>query len=182
MTAWPSLRLVLDVGSRCRRIDRGATQEDTRVVSGDVSRGSAAVEELPTHESLALLREAVVGRLAVVIEGRPDIFPVNHVVDHGTVVFRTARGSKFWGAAGLPVAFEVDGYDASSGYAWSVVVHGKGQVIIRSDDVLEAMQLPIVPWQSGPKPEFVRIIPDEITGRRFAVPHGARSQSGPAQL
>lgn len=151
-------------------------------MSANVSRAPGAVEELPPHESLALLRESPVGRLAVVVEGRPDIFPVNHVVDHGTVVFRTARGSKFWGAAGLPVAFEVDGYDASSGHAWSVVVHGKGEVLIRSDDVLEALQLPLVPWQGGPKPEFVRIVPDEITGRRFEVPGGARPQSGPAQL
>jgi nitroimidazol reductase NimA-like FMN-containing flavoprotein (pyridoxamine 5'-phosphate oxidase superfamily) len=138
------------------------------------------VEEMPTHECLALLRESPVGRLAVVVEGRPDIFPVNHVVDHGTVVFRTARGSKFWGAVGLPVAFEVDGYDAGSGLAWSVVVHGQGEVVTRSDDVLEALQLPIFPWQSGAKPEFVRIVPHEITGRRFPVRGGAR-ESGPAQ-
>ena len=150
-------------------------------MTGNVSGATGAVEELPTHESLALLRESPVGRLAVVVEGRPDIFPVNHVVDHGTVVFRTARGSKFWGAAGLPVAFEVDGYDASSGRAWSVVVHGQGEVLIRTDDVLEAMQLPIFPWQSGLKPEFVRIVPDEITGRRFAVYGGAGYRSGTAQ-
>ena len=93
------------------KLIQGDPKEDTRTVTGNVSGATGAVEELPTHESLALLRESPVGRLAVVVEGRPDIFPVNHVVDHGTVVFRTARGSKFWGAAGLPVAFEVDGYD-----------------------------------------------------------------------
>ena len=75
----------------------------------------------------------------------------------------------------MPVAFEVDGYDASSGHAWSVVVHGKGEVVIRLHDVLEALQLPLFPWQSGSKPEFVRIVPHEITGRRFAVSGGYRS-------
>ena len=145
------------------------------------STDTGPVEELPTHTSLALLRESPVGRLAVVVEGQPDIFPVNHVVDHGTVVFRTARGSKFWGAAGLPVAYEVDGYDAATGYAWSVVVHGHGEVISRRDDVLEALQLPVFPWQSGVKPEFVRIVPHEITGRRFPVRGGARNHPGPAQ-
>jgi uncharacterized protein len=59
-----------------------------------------------------------------------------------------------------------------------VVVHGKGEVLIRSDDVLDAMQLPIFPWHSGGKPEFVRIVPDEITGRRFAVSGGAGYESG----
>ena len=76
----------------------------------------------------------------------------------------------------MPVAFEVDGYGALSGQSWSVVVHGKGEIIVRGDDVLEAMQLPIFPWQSGAKPEFVRIIPYEITGRLFAVPGGVRDQ------
>ena len=147
-------------------------------MSGNVPRAAAPVEELPAHESLALLREAAVGRLAVVVDGRPDIFPVNHVVDHGTVVFRTARGSKFWGAAGLPVAFEVDGYDASRGQAWSVVVHGRGEALIRSEDVLDALELPIHPWQGGAKPEFVRIVPDEITGRRFQVADVAGSSAG----
>jgi hypothetical protein len=74
---------------------------------------------------------------------------VNHVVDHGTVVFRTARGSQFWGSAGLPVAFEVDGYDASSGRAWSVVVHGQGEVLIRSDSCAggtAAAHLPLAEW------------------------------------
>lgn len=145
-------------------------------MSENVSGATGPVEEMPTHESLALLRESPVGRLAVVVDGKPDIFPVNHVVDHGTVVFRTARGTKFRGAAGLPVAFEVDGYDPASGSAWSVVVHGRGEVVIRSEDVLEALQLPIFPWQSGAKPEFVRIVPDEITGRRFPVRGGARHE------
>jgi nitroimidazol reductase NimA-like FMN-containing flavoprotein (pyridoxamine 5'-phosphate oxidase superfamily) len=140
------------------------------------------VEELLTHESLALLRESPVGRLAVVVEGRPDIFPVNHVVDHGTVVFRTARGAKFWGAAGQPVAFEVDGYDASSGHAWSVVVHGKGEIVTRNDDALEALQLPLFPWHGGAKPEFVRVVPQEITGRRFPVLGGARHGSDHSEV
>jgi nitroimidazol reductase NimA-like FMN-containing flavoprotein (pyridoxamine 5'-phosphate oxidase superfamily) len=145
-------------------------------MSENPSMSSGAPRELPTHEALALLRESPVGRLAVFVGGRPEIFPVNHVVDRGTIVFRTAHGTKLWGAAGLPVAFEVDGYDTASGEAWSVVVHGTGEVVFRTDEVLDALQLPIMPWQSGSKPEIVRIVPDEITGRRFAVLGGVRSR------
>ncbi|WP_377644679.1 pyridoxamine 5'-phosphate oxidase family protein [Oryzobacter terrae] len=134
------------------------------------------VREIPTHECLALLRESPVGRLAVVVEGRPEIFPVNHVVDHGTVVLRTASGTKFSGSVGLPVAFEVDGYDAGTGEAWSVVVHGTGRSILRIEEVVDALQLTIVPWQGGPKPQMVRIVPDRITGRRFRVAGGFRRQ------
>jgi hypothetical protein len=126
-------------------------------------------------EALALLRQAPVGRLAVVVHGKPDIFPVNHLVDHGTIVFRTAPGTKMTAAHTHPVAFEVDGYDATRGEAWSVVVHGTGRLISETDDAIEALALPLFPWQGGAKPELVRIVPSEITGRRFAVAGGFRS-------
>jgi nitroimidazol reductase NimA-like FMN-containing flavoprotein (pyridoxamine 5'-phosphate oxidase superfamily) len=133
------------------------------------------VREIPTHEALALLRESPVGRLAIVVGDEPDIFPVNHLVDRGTIVFRTARGTKLLGSAGLPVAFEVDGYDTSTGEAWSVVVHGVGEVVFRTDEVLDALQLPLMPWQGGSKPDIVRIVPDRVTGRRFPVLGGVRT-------
>lgn len=60
---------------------------------------SAGVELSDAH-SWALLRQAVVGRLAVIVDGAPDNFPVNHQVDHGSVVFRTAAGTKLAGALG----------------------------------------------------------------------------------
>ena len=41
--------------------------------------------------------------------------PVNFVVEHGNVVFRTAEGTKLAAAVlGTAVAFEVDGYDAEA--------------------------------------------------------------------
>ena len=46
-----------------------------------------------------LLRDAEVGRLAVVIGDHTDIFPINHIVDHGTLVFRSAEGTKLRPAA-----------------------------------------------------------------------------------
>ena len=83
---------------------------------------------LATNESLELLRSSVVGRLAVSITEYPDIFPINYVVDHGCIVFRTAEGTKLAAAVlGRGVAFEVDGYDQARGEAWSVVVKGHGR-------------------------------------------------------
>jgi len=76
-----------------------------------------AVVELSETESWTLLREAVVGRLAVIVDDQPDIFPVNHLVDLGSVVFRTGPGTKLTGALGHQVAFEVDGYDLESASA-----------------------------------------------------------------
>src|SRR5262245_66600837 len=86
--------------------------------------GREPVTVLSTSESWGLLREAVVGRLAVMVDDQPDIFPVNYLVDHGSIVFRTAEGTKLASSVGRLVAFEVEGYDSSSGEARSVVNKG----------------------------------------------------------
>jgi nitroimidazol reductase NimA-like FMN-containing flavoprotein (pyridoxamine 5'-phosphate oxidase superfamily) len=125
---------------------------------------------LEANQSWALLRSSEVGRLAVSIGNHPDIFPVNFVVDHGTVVFRTAEGTKLAAAVlGTAVAFEVDGYDADAGEAWSVVIKGRAVEIERMQDVFDALELPLFPWHASPKHRFVRIEPEEVSGRRFDV-------------
>jgi len=113
--------------------------------------------------------------LALIVDGRPDIFPVNHLVDRGTVVFRTAAGTKLTGAVGHTVVFEVDGYDSRTASAWSVVVKGTAKEVIRLYDVLDVFELPLFPWHSAPKPHFIRIEPESITGRLFEVAGNARS-------
>jgi nitroimidazol reductase NimA-like FMN-containing flavoprotein (pyridoxamine 5'-phosphate oxidase superfamily) len=118
----------------------------------------------------SLLRTAEVGRLAVSIADQPDIFPINFVEDHGTIVFRTAEGTKLAAAVlGRGVAFEVDGFDREGGEAWSVVVKGKATELQRMIEIFEATELPLFPWLTSPKPRFVRIVPDSITGRSFRV-------------
>ena len=120
-----------------------------------------------------LLRHGVIGRLAVVVDGEPDIFPVNYVVDHASIVFRTEGGRKLAGTANRPVAFEVDGYDPAEALAWSVVVHGVGAEIREMDEVIEALDLPLVPWQEGHKARFVRIQASAVTGRRIHLKRDA---------
>jgi hypothetical protein len=125
--------------------------------------------ELSTVESWAMLREAPVGRLAVVFEGNPEIFPLTHLIDQDCIVFRTDSGSKLAGAAGCRVAFEVDGYDRSTSTAWSVVVKGEAELVESMNDLLKVIELPLVPWHPAPKPHFLRIKPDVMTGLRFDV-------------
>ncbi|MEO6999610.1 MAG: pyridoxamine 5'-phosphate oxidase family protein [Terracoccus sp.] len=131
-----------------------------------------ANDELPEAKCWELLRQGVIGRLAVATDEGPDIFPINYVVDHGSIVFRTAAGRKFSSSAGQPVAFEVDGYDDGDATAWSVVVHGVTREIRDTDEVIEALSLPLFPWHSGPKPRFMRVSPASITGRRLHVSGG----------
>ncbi len=126
--------------------------------------------KLEGHQCWTLMRTCEVGRLAVSIAEHPDIFPVNFMVDHGSIVFRTAEGTKLAGAVlGRAVAFEVDGYDAASGEAWSVVVKGSAHEVERMHELFDIADLPLFPWHAGPKHRYVRIVPVEVTGRRFAV-------------
>jgi nitroimidazol reductase NimA-like FMN-containing flavoprotein (pyridoxamine 5'-phosphate oxidase superfamily) len=139
-------------------------------MAADTDIGMSVLEE---HECWALLRTVEVGRLAVAVMNRPDIFPVNHFVDGGRIVFRTAEGTKLAAAVlGQGVAYEADGYDADKGEAWSVVVKGRAVEIDRMHELFEAFDLPLFPWHASPKPRFVRIEPESITGRRFRVVEG----------
>lgn len=116
------------------------------------------------------MRDDEVGRLAVSIANHPDIFPINYVVDGGSIVFRTAEGTKLAAAVlGSAVAFEIDGYDAESGRASSVVVKGHAVEIENMFDLFDAHDLPLFPWNAAPKNRFVRIIPTEVSGRQFVV-------------
>ena len=46
---------------------------------------------------------------------------------------------------------------------------GRGEEITRGYDLLDTAGLPLFPWHAAPKQRFVRIVPDEISGRRFRV-------------
>ncbi len=135
---------------------------------------------LTTHECFELLRTAEIGRLAVALSDQPEIFPVNYVVDHGTVVFRTAAGTKLT-AVGLDgnVAFEVDGHDRARGEAWSVIIKGRAQELRGLHERFDASDLPLFPWQAAPKSHVVRIEPVEVSGRRFRVAAGAGEHRDP---
>lgn len=139
----------------------------------------AEMEELSKSECFRLLRTTEVGRLATPTDdGGVDIFPVNFIVDHGTIVFRTATGTKLSNLEhSSSVAFEADCTDRREGVAWSVVVRGSAEVIHDRTDVFDSFDLDLHPWHDSHKPFFIRLVPASTTGRRFAVspspPEGA---------
>lgn len=127
-------------------------------------------ELLAASECWNLLREVSVGRLAVWVKDGPDIFPINYTVDHGTVVFRTGQGTKLEAAlSDLPVAVEADGVNPESGVAWSVVVRGRAERLVTTEDLVGSFSLPLFPWEAGKKDTLVRVVPDTVSGRRFTV-------------
>jgi uncharacterized protein len=140
------------------------------MLSGMSGETSPEVQNLEHHECWALLRTVSVGRLAILADGRPDIFPVNYTVDGGTLVFRTGEGTKLAAASkGAAVALEADGVDPDTGLAWSVVAKGTADVVTGTEQIMDTSRLYLFPWQAGKKDAFVRITPDSITGRRFKV-------------
>lgn len=137
-----------------------------------------ATEILSETECWELLDHTTVGRLAVDIAGQPDIFPINFVVDDRGIVFRSAAGTKLAGAVlnGV-VAFEIDGYQPGDRTAWSVVVKGNARPIERMQEMFDAEDLPLFPWLAWDKPNFVRIEPTVVTGRRYHIVDDARPDS-----
>jgi nitroimidazol reductase NimA-like FMN-containing flavoprotein (pyridoxamine 5'-phosphate oxidase superfamily) len=121
---------------------------------------------LADDESWDLLSGAHLGRLVTTVGGRAEIFPVNYVVQRGTVLFRTAEGSKLFSAvANDQVLFEADDHNVTEG--WSVIVRGTARVLYSAEDIQEAERAGLYPWIATLKLRFVRITPNSITGRRF---------------
>lgn len=115
-----------------------------------------------------LLRSASVGRLAVIVDGAPEIFPVNFTVEHSALVIRTGDGTKIDAVRGHPrVAFEIDGVDGQT--AFSVVVKGDAKEIKAPDELRDTVSLDVSPLQAGTKNHFVRVLAEEVTGRSFPV-------------
>ena len=67
------------------------------------------------------------------------------------------------------VAFEVDGFEPATNEAWSVVIKGGLEPVLQTSDVIDAVALPLFPWQYGHKAFFVRVVPVSLSGRRFVV-------------
>jgi uncharacterized protein len=127
-------------------------------------------DRLSIDQCWELLDGEVVGRLALIVDGHPEIFPVNFVLERRSIVFRSAGGTKLWGAmTSKPVAFEIDGYDPQEQQAWSVVARGEAELIESQEEKDAADARLLEPWQPGDKDFYVRLAPKALTGRRFKV-------------
>jgi nitroimidazol reductase NimA-like FMN-containing flavoprotein (pyridoxamine 5'-phosphate oxidase superfamily) len=121
---------------------------------------------LPEGECWDLLKSVALGRLVTSVDGRPEIFPVNFVVQRRTVLFRTAEGTKLISAAiNNHVVFEADEHDVAEG--WSVIVKGVARTLRTDEQIEEAERAGLLSWTAPAKTHYVRVIPEIITGRRF---------------
>lgn len=125
-------------------------------------------EILTEEECLELLGSCAVGRLGVLVDGYPAIFPVNYAMDGRLVTFRTGAGAKFDAAGHGRVSFQADQMVMVGRSAWSVLVFGAASVPDPEDPAtaLRLDGLGIRPLDPGDKPLWVQIVPHRITGRR----------------
>jgi len=132
----------------------------------DSSDQGEAVRELSLEECWTRLNAGGLARLAIAVADVPDIFPINFLSSSGQLLFRTAPGSKLLGLSANPrVALEVDGHDDAS--AFSVVVKGHAERVESQQEVDRLDTLGLVPWIPTLKYRWVRVVPDEVTGRSF---------------
>lgn len=116
------------------------------------------------------LRGEELGRLAVAVAGRPDIFPINYTVSDGAIFMRSAEGSKLVSVViNEWVAFEIDGYVPADNHAWSVVAHGRAELVGNQEIDEYVAGLPLFPWNTSPKNRFIKIDVTELSGRSFVA-------------
>ena len=127
---------------------------------------SDPITVLDDHEAWNLLSSVALGRLVTYFGGQLEIFPVNFVAQKGTVLFRTAEGTKlFTTVMNDKVLFEADDHTVAEG--WSVVIRGTAKMLSSAEDIREADQAGLMPWVATEKLRYVRVTPTEISARRF---------------
>ncbi len=126
------------------------------------------MENLSFEACWAKLAATPVGRLAVMVRGDPEVFPLNFVVDGRSIVFRTDEGTKVIGLRrDSVVSFEVDAIDPDGQSGWSVIVKGTAAEVLDADERRRVGELPLKSWTLGDKAHYFRISPTEVTGREI---------------
>jgi nitroimidazol reductase NimA-like FMN-containing flavoprotein (pyridoxamine 5'-phosphate oxidase superfamily) len=124
------------------------------------------LRDIERSECEELLASARLGRLGVVVNGRPEIFPVNYHVRH-EVVFASTGGTKLHAGLEWPwVAFEVDEARPDDTGGWSVLVVGRAEELTDHAEIERVKALGAPLWDAGAPTHWVRVIPERVSGRR----------------
>lgn len=115
----------------------------------DTEDGHTWFEHLDETECWRLLTETPVGRIGVLVDSAPEIYPVNHIVDGATILFRTDPGTKLAGLSRSPaVCFQADGFALDERTGWSVLVKGRASQVRDHEGRRHVDQLPLHHWST----------------------------------
>ena len=127
------------------------------------------MQAIPAEECYRLLRTQEIGRLALIAEHYPLIFPVNYALDGTTLVIRTHAGTT--GARRARQRLLRGRRDRPS-HAQRVecassAARPRRSETHRADLVARTQAAGVQPWAPGEKGHWVRIMTHEISGRRI---------------
>jgi len=125
-------------------------------------------EALEPPECMRLLASVRLGRLAWASDAGPQVLPVNHSVLDGNIVLRTDLYSTVAeGTRSGTVAFEADELDDRLRSGWSVLVLGQAEHVEDPKEMADLFHRMGEPWAPGSRPLVARVVPSQVTGRRF---------------
>jgi hypothetical protein len=156
-----------------RVADHRAMRTTTKMVA--VTRlDDQGLIRMDDEECWRFLARHYLGRVGLTHFGNPMVFPVHFALDGRSVVFRTGPGTKLrLAATGTLVAFEVDEATELFETGTSVVVHGTMYEVTDRDEIERLRHLPLRIWAPGDRDHFVRVEPEQVTGRQIPMHHRA---------
>ena len=126
---------------------------------------------LNRRESLPLLASAQVGRLIFTVGALPAVRVMNFVLVDQHIVLRTAADTTVTRSVNdAIVAFEVDDVDVATSSGWSVTVTGRATLVTDPELIRRYQMVPLVPWASGVRDQFVAITTEKVEGQRVSGP------------
>lgn len=124
--------------------------------------------ELDAEQCWSLLGSSGVGRFAFVHGGRVAVYPVGYLVYGGALYFRTSQDGTV--SQSIPqdgVALQIDATQTAQKSGWSVMVSGSAEAVEDSSELTALFgRMTDEPWAGGVRDLFVRIRPEELSGRR----------------
>ncbi len=136
-----------------------------------------AIQEIDEDTCRKLLGRRHFGRVGVVDDEGPVIFPVNYVLDGDDIVFRTDPGIKQSAAAGGRAAcFEIDDVDTGRRFGWNVLARGRLDEVVDDDERERLRRILPRPFPGGRKAHVVRLSCTVLSGRRIPLPEDAAEE------
>lgn len=138
------------------------------VAEDEAGSGIGGLEAMDYEACLNALGSESVGRVGYVDDGWPTVVPVNYTARGREIFIRSHDGGKLHAARrGDVVCLEVDAIDESTRSGWSVVGHGRLEVITDPATLRLAWANDPSPWAASTEWHWLRLVPFSLSGRRI---------------
>ncbi|BFV56028.1 pyridoxamine 5'-phosphate oxidase family protein [Kitasatospora sp. CMC57] len=130
------------------------------------------MEPLSEADCLQLLRTVPIGRVVYTEHALPAVLPVAFELtpDDRLVLGLRAGSSLSRALDGTVAAFQADRLDPITRSGWSVLVHGRAELVRDEADRQRLLRSGPRPWCGGGEERtFARITPELVSGRRLVA-------------